>query len=124
MVFSIYKRFSESTNFCSKERWLRPVAKMLGHVKIVNPCYFIATRGKLVCIYEYILANANRQNLDPIYMYNVGVAMKIACIYYYAIKRDGAVKYTIFFRCEKCVCEVIISAKTYPHADVKHSFYL
>ena len=26
--------------------------------------------------------------------------------------------------CEKCVCEVIISAKTYPHADVKHSFYL
>ena len=23
-----------------------------------------------------------------------------------------------------CVCEVIISAKTYPHADVKHSFYL
>ena len=57
-------------------------------------------------------------------MYNVGVATKIACISYYAIQRDGAVKYTIFLRCEKCVCEVIISAKTYPHADVKHSFYL
>ena len=42
MVLSIYRRFSESTNFCSKERWLRPVAMMLGHV---NPCYFIATRG-------------------------------------------------------------------------------
>ena len=39
-------------------------------------------------------------------------------------KKGWAVKYTIFFRCEKCVCEVIISAKTYPHADVKHSFYL
>ena len=47
MVLSIYRRFSESTNFCSKERWLRPVAMMLGHVKIVNPCYFIATRGKV-----------------------------------------------------------------------------
>ena len=45
MVLSIYRRFSESTNFCSKERWLRPVAMMIGHVKIVNPC-FIATRGK------------------------------------------------------------------------------
>ena len=45
MVLSIYRWFSESTNFCSKERWLRPVAMMLGHVKIVNPCYFIATRG-------------------------------------------------------------------------------
>ena len=40
MVLSIYWRFSESTNFCSKERWLRPVAMMLGYVKIVNPCYF------------------------------------------------------------------------------------
>ena len=39
-------------------------------------------------------------------------------------KKGWAVKYTISFRCEKCVCEVIISAKTYPHADVKHSFYL
>ena len=38
-------------------------------------------------------------------------------------KKGWAVKYTIFFRCEKCVCEVIVSAKTYPHADVKHSFY-
>ena len=45
MVLTIYRRFSESTNFCSKERWLRPVAMMLGHVKIVNLCYFIATRG-------------------------------------------------------------------------------
>ena len=26
MVLSIYRRFSESTNFCSKERLLRPVA--------------------------------------------------------------------------------------------------
>ena len=46
MVLSIYRRFSESTNFCSKERLLRPVAMMLRHVKIVNPCYFIATWGK------------------------------------------------------------------------------
>ena len=59
-----------------------------------------------------------------VYSRTVGVATKITYIYYYTIKRDGAVKYTIFFRCEKCVCEVIISAKTYPHADVKHSFYL
>ena len=47
MVLSIYRWFSKSTNFCSKERWLRPVAMMLGHVKIVNPCYFIATQGKI-----------------------------------------------------------------------------
>ena len=36
MVLSIYRRFSESTNFCSKERWLRPVAMMLKNQKIVN----------------------------------------------------------------------------------------
>ena len=33
IILSIYRRFSESTNFCSEERWLRPVAMMLGYVK-------------------------------------------------------------------------------------------
>ena len=46
MVLGIYKRFSESTNFCSKERWLRPVAMMLGHVKNRQPVLFHGHPGQ------------------------------------------------------------------------------
>ena len=40
MVLSMYRRFSESTKFLLKERWLRPVAMMLGHVKNRQPVLF------------------------------------------------------------------------------------
>ena len=46
MVWSIYRRFSESTNFCSKERLLRPVAMMLGYVKNPQPVLFHSHSGK------------------------------------------------------------------------------
>ena len=34
MVLSIYRRFSESTNFCSKERLIRPVAMITDDARV------------------------------------------------------------------------------------------
>ena len=52
MVLSIYRRFSESTNFCSKERLLRPVAMsmMLEYVKNRQPVLFHSHPGQTSCI--------------------------------------------------------------------------
>ena len=46
MVLSIYRRFFKSTNFCSKERLLRPVAMMLGYVKNRQPVQFHSHPGQ------------------------------------------------------------------------------
>ena len=44
--FDIYRRFSESTNFCSKERLLRPVVMILGYVKNRQPVQFHSHPGQ------------------------------------------------------------------------------
>ena len=75
MVLNIYRRFSESTNFCSKERLLRPVTMMLGHVTNRQPVLFHSHPGQVYrWLYTYMyspmfciefVSKLSRQSVSP-----------------------------------------------------------
>ena len=104
MVWSIYRRFSESTNFCSKKRLIRPVAMMLGYVKNRQPVLFHSNPG-LHAQYHY---NCLLFNYHDVWVINVKVILVYfhTCLHKQTNYNEATHISFIMWTMVQCLCHI------------------